>query len=309
MTVASTLNTISTIPCSLESFEANEPMAGSAPRADVWFMLELPTPWGNKAWEESNVAAEIKEYVNAQLKQIPQSRLMLIKQPRGERKNLRFYVALVAAEPAVLYRFELDDYSDLLNLDLVSIAGQDETHAGAISEEPVFLVCTNGRRDQCCALHGMAIMGSLQREFGELIWESTHHGGHRFAANLLAMPAGLSYGRLRAGNAIGVVTAARDGRIAIDYFRGRTRYDEATQAAEVLLRQALGLSAVDAIQLMSSEALEGGRRQVRFTERADRRTHKVVVEKRSTDKSIHLSCGDADAAPCLEFVLLEHTAA
>jgi hypothetical protein len=288
------------LPCSLESLDSHEPLLGTAPRADVWFALEYPGRWGDKAWAESTVDATVKEHVDAQVKRIPEARWMLIKQ-RTKHERIRFFAAVVAPEPA-LYAFELADYTDLLGLDLAAIVAGDSAYASARSEEPVFLVCTNGHRDQCCALHGIAAYGAIHAHFGDVVWESTHHGGHRFAANLLALPAGLSLGRLRADNAVELVQTLLDGRIPLDHYRGRTVWAEPMQAAETLLRRQLNLDASGRVQLLASQPAGESRWQATFA--AGERKHHVVVE-RSEGAPVHLSCGDLKTAPMADYKLVE----
>lgn len=295
--------------CSLESIEANEALLGTAPRANVWFALEYYGRWENKAFEQSSIAAEIKDHVNKQLKLIPESRLLLIKQrPRAAGDGIRFFAAVPAADSPALYRMELADYSDLLSLDLVSIAAQNLRYMAALSEEPLFLVCTNGHRDQCCALHGAAAYAALSSEFGDLVWESSHHGGHRFAGNLLALPVGLSFGRLRADNAAGVVRSALEGKLDLDHFRGRTAYIEPAQAGEILLRRELGLDALGAVKLTASGPAGDGRWELHFAERGGQ-THRVVVERSEGPEQIHVSCGDSKTSPLAHYRLLEHAIA
>lgn len=294
--------------CSIESIESNEPLLGTAPRADVWFALEYPGRWENKAFEQSSIAAEIKAHVNAQLKLIPESRLLLIKQKASStRDGVRFFAAVSAADQPALYRIELADYSDLLSLDLVSIAAQRPRYAAVLSEEPLFVVCTNGHRDQCCALHGGAAYAALSAEYGDLVWESTHHGGHRFAANLLALPGGLSFGRLRPDNAARMVRTALEGKLDLDHFRGRSTYVEPIQAAEILLRRELGRDAVGALKLATSQSVSEGRWELTFMEPSGQ-THLVELERSEGPEQIHLSCGDAKTAPIAHYRLLEQTA-
>jgi hypothetical protein len=294
MTIAATA-----VPCSLESLDAHESLMGSAPRANVWFALEYPGRWANKAWQESSVDATVKEHVDAQVKRIPEARWLLIKQ-RPQRDRIRFFAAVVAPAPA-LYAFELNDYTDLLGLDLAAIAAGDAAYASARTDEPVFFVCTNGLRDQCCALHGIAAYSAIHSHFGDVVWESTHHGGHRFAANLLALPAGLSLGRLRVENAVELVQTLLDGKIPLDHYRGNTAWDEPTQAAETLLRRQLGLDGVGSVQLLASQPAAENQSQVTLA--AAGREHTVTIE-RSAGAPVHLSCGDEKTAPSMEFKLV-----
>lgn len=289
-----------TLPCSLESIDSHEPLLGTAPRADVWFALEYPGRWGDKAWAESMVDVTVKEHIDAQVKRIPEARWMLIKQ-RTKREHIRFFAAVVAPQPA-LYAFELSDYTELLGLDLAAIAAGDSAYASARSEEPVFLVCTNGLRDQCCALHGIAAYSAIHAHFGDVVWESTHHGGHRFAANLLALPAGLSLGRLRADNAVTLVQTVLDGRIPLDHYRGHTAWAESAQVAEILLRRQLDQAAVGGLQLLVADPAGENRWQLAFA--AGGQHHHVTLE-RGEGVPVHLSCGDPKTTPMAEYRLVQ----
>lgn len=291
-----------TLPCSLESIQANESLIASAPRAEVWFALEYPGRWGDKAWAESSVDAAVKTYVDAQLKLIPESRLLLIKQ-RNRGEGVRFFAATNVAGATTLYSFQLDDHLGLLGLDLVALAAGSARYETAVTSQQVFFICTNGHRDQCCALHGMAAYNALATRFGHAVWESTHHGGHRFAANLLAFPAGLSFGRLRHDNAVDVVEAALDGRIDLNHFRGRTTQDEAANAAETLLRRELGMDGVGALRLGGLEAAGENRWQARFNNGSGQ--HSALIERHEAGV-VHLSCGDEKTAPLVHYRLVEH---
>jgi hypothetical protein len=288
------------IPCSLESIDTNESLIASAPRADTWFALEYPGRWGDKAWADSSVDPAVKAHVDSQLKLIPESRLLLIKQ-RNRGEGVRFFAATSAAAQPALYSFQFDDYVGLLSLDLVALAAGSPRYDSARTSQQIFFICTNGHRDQCCALHGMAAYNALAARFGHAVWESTHHGGHRFAANMLAMPAGLSLGRLRHDNAVSVVEAALEGRLDLNHYRGRTALDEAANAAETLLRRQLKLDALNALQLLSTALAGDNRWQVAFA--AGSQQHRVLVE-RTEGAPVHLSCGDAKTMPSVEYKLL-----
>jgi hypothetical protein len=120
---------------------------------------------------------------------------------------------------------ELDRYEDLLDVELDALPTTTAT--------PMCLVCVHGRRDRCCALHGGAVFRAIQAR-GVDVWQTSHLGGHRFAACALWLPEGLMYGRLRAEHAEGFVRARRAGQIGqLDLFRGRAAYDPPTQAAEI----------------------------------------------------------------------------
>jgi hypothetical protein len=129
-------------------------------------------------------------------------------------------------------RVELDRYEDLGDIDLDALPTEDAT--------PTVLVCVHGRRDRCCAQHGSAVYRALQAQAGDF-WQTSHLGGHRFAACVLSLPEGLMYGRLRKEHVDGLVAAWNAGEVGdLDRFRGRCTYDRPTQAAEIFLRRRTG---------------------------------------------------------------------
>lgn len=288
--------------CSQESLDAGEQLAGSAPRAAVWFLLEYPGRWGTKALKESSIPDEVKAHLNAQLDKVGESRLLLIKQSKTTHTGIAFFAALPKANPPTLYRFELTKYEELLDFDFAALAASDSRYASAISNEPVFVMCTNGLRDQCCALHGVATYWALAERFPGRIWESTHHGGHRFAANCLHLPYAISYGRLRPETASAVLETALDGRVSLASMRGRTIYPEPVQAAELLLRQQLGLDELEGIRLQIASEIEPGRWQVIFEHAGS--LSELQLQEEESDQRIHISCGDEKTSPMVSYRLL-----
>jgi hypothetical protein len=104
-------------------------------------------------------------------------------------------------------------------------------------EGRVFLVCTNGRRDECCSLRGAPVARAL----GARAVECTHLGGHRFAANVLVLPDNLLFGRLDAEAAVLLADSLAAGELPLEHLRGRCALAPEQQAAEILLRRELGL--------------------------------------------------------------------
>ncbi len=147
------------------------------------------------------------------------------------------------------------------------------------------LVCGHGTRDACCALRGTAVFSALVPSLpAGSLWLSSHQGGHRFAANVLVLPAGLQFGRLEPDEASEVVSRALSGTITLDRYRGRTSYDAAVQAAEHAVRTTAGLDRVDDLRLA---AVEGD--VVRFVA-TDGAEHTAVVERRD-GPVVPASCG------------------
>ena len=113
---------------------------------------------------------------------------------------------------------------------------------------PLLLVCTHGRREACCARYGRPVALALAARFGPAVWETTHVGGDRFAANLVLLPQGAYFGRLDPDRAVRVAERALAGELDLDAYRGTAGRSEAAQNAEWRLRRALGERRIDAVR-------------------------------------------------------------
>jgi hypothetical protein len=102
--------------------------------------------------------------------------------------------------------------------------------------DPLWLVCTNGKRDACCAKDGLPVARALAARLPGRVWECSHLGGHRFAANVLLLPAGLCFGRLRAEDVDNLVDLVARGELPLHLLRGRTVLAPVAQAAEIAAR-------------------------------------------------------------------------
>ncbi len=290
--------------CSIESRQHEEGLLGSAPRADVWFMLEYAGRWGSKAFEDSSLDANLKAQVNGQLADIPNSRLLLVKQDGAPTDGFRFSAARAAAESPTLHEFTFNDYNELGAIDLAALGAGDAQYDGQLSKRKLVLVCTNGLRDQCCALHGVKAYGALKAEFGDSVWQSSHHGGHRYSANMLAMPHGLSYGKMdEEGEA--VVRSYLAGEMPLDHLRGRSTLPGPAQAAEGLLRAQSGVRAPEAYTFDALEELDNAQFAVRFREADSGATKTVTIQQHTSAELIYVSCVGDKQSPLIEYELIE----
>lgn len=218
--------------CSKLSVSLGEPLLATAPHARAWLLIEEPAAWGRKAVREAGFG-ELEARAKGMGVRVGLVRRIHRRRTRDPRRV--FFAHCSAPEPFV----ELLVDPDLDALDLERPAG------GERLREPLYLVCTNGRRDACCARAGTAVARMLDQGLGERLWETSHVGGHRFAANLVALPHGLVFGRLDGDSAARVVAAYESGRIELDHFRGRTSLEPEEQAAEHFVREHTGVLGVD----------------------------------------------------------------
>ena len=145
------------------------------------------------------------------------------------------------------------DRSQLLSFDFGALGAGVVPSFGRPDPRTLLLVCTNGRRDVCCALRGRPIAQQLARRFGDQVWETTHTGGHRFAPTAVLLPVGYLYGRLDPPFAERLLTEAAAGRMVPQRCRGRSTWSPAGQVAELAVRDVMGECGVDAVVVDEEE--------------------------------------------------------
>lgn len=233
--------------CSEMSLEAGESLAATATTAEHWLLVEVPGSWPREVSADGVLPAPAHEAVTRWQERTPSSRLLFIRRPgRAAGRSLAFMIH--ASETTTdVRRIELAAPADLADVDL--------ERDGDRVDRQLVLVCGHGSRDTCCALRGVAVYGALAEVLDDdtELWVSSHQGGHRFAANVLVLPAGLQFGRIEPGEAAFVVRDALSGRIELDRYRGRTCYPSAAQAAERVVREKRGLEHVADLQLVGIE--------------------------------------------------------
>lgn len=246
--------------CATICRKLGEPLIGTAPTAAVgWLLIEHPGPWPAFGLPY-DLPSPIARFANQALEH--GVRTQLIRRPdRTGRQVATPSVMLAGGLPGHRWieRRALTDPQVLAGLDPARIARSRPPGFGA-AVDAALLVCTHGRREVCCAKFGRPVARALAARFGSAVWETTHVGGDRFAANLVVLPSGAYYGRLDPEDAVRVAEAALDGRMELDQFRGSAGLPEAAQAAECLLRRALGAVDESAVRYVDHREEGSGRR-------------------------------------------------
>lgn len=287
--------------CSRYALGVDEPLAATAPRADIWMALEYTGRWGRRAFEESDLDQAVKTHLEAFGKATPHARIQFIKQAgRSSVSAPRVYMAVSNAETPRLYAFDLPNYAALTGLDLDALATGDPAYDDHLSDEKLFLVCVNGLRDACCAKFGLPVYDAFAEQAGAAAWQSTHHGGHRLAPNVLLFPDGLSYGRVTPDDAPAVVERYRAGELILERLRGRTTLSQPAQAAEHALRAETGWRGVDATRLIGEETLGEG--LTRVTLAGEDGVERVFrVEAETFAEPVFKSCTDEEPSPVVHY--------
>jgi hypothetical protein len=237
--------------------------AGTAAHMRSWLLIEYPGPWPGDALERA-LAAAFPAGKRERLEQLRAKGLrpLLVRQPgRHTREpNLpgrRVFVGGTAPDGRRWMEcFRIDELANLADLDLDAIVegrgGLGEPFTG-----PMFLVCTHGTKDMCCALLGRPLAASLGATYPGRAWEVSHVGGDRWAGNLLVVPDGFLHGQLDPTEANVVAKAALAGQVEHENLRGRTAAEtQWAQYAEIAIRKHTGLRGLDAVVAVGERPIE-----------------------------------------------------
>lgn len=281
------------VTCSASSLEAGDSLIGSAPHRRLWLLLEVDAPWGPQALADSDLPPAVREHIEAFLAARPDAGILFIRQ-QPACAGLRFFVADGDARSPALYALTLERYEDLLSLDFFSLAQGER--AELRDDEPLYLICTHGKRDQCCALAGMPMYAALRERVGERAWRCSHIGGHRFAPTMVFLPEGLCYGRMPLEALDDVLDRHNSGQLEPRWLRGRSAWPQPAQAAATLLRQRDDLATIDGLQLLDLQ--NDGEECWTVTFDAPGHSGQVRLRRLTGDTTYRSSCiGDKVAAP------------
>jgi hypothetical protein len=234
--------------CSVQALSRGDSPVATASPAQRWLLIEQPGPWGREALVESRFDAAVAPLL-ASRSRAEGVRLLLVRRPGGRLADSGRRWAYVDSRPGregLWWSMRSAD-ADLLTVPLDGSVG--EAAAG-----PTYLVCTHGGHDACCALRGRPLARALPAPGPADVWECSHLGGDRFAANALVLPHGFYYGQVP-GDGADLVAAHSRGEVALPWLRGRAGVPAPGQAAQHAARGELGLLGVDDLPVVSVEQL------------------------------------------------------
>ncbi|MEU1020939.1 sucrase/ferredoxin-like family protein [Streptomyces sp. NPDC005904] len=286
--------------CATASRELDEPLAGTAATARTWLLVEQPGPWGAKALTSSRLDPEVGRALEKAAEGTG-VRIALIRRP-GRHADChtptrqQVYVAHTVPGRTWLRSRVTEDPRELLDLDFAALGAGDHggfgtPHTGA----PLALVCTNGKRDRCCALLGRPLAAELAATGEEGVWEITHLGGHRFSPTLLVLPYGYAYGRIGAPAVKEILEAVRAQRVVTEGCRGNSAWERPGQAAELAVRASTGEDAAGALTVAGTDGA-APRWEVTVAHRNGRRWQ-VTVAQGPAQPPRPESCGAALKTP------------
>jgi hypothetical protein len=226
--------------CSVRARARGDSVVATASPVQRWVLIEQPGPWGRDALTESRFDAAVVPRLAARAR-AENVRLLLVRRPGDRLADSGRRWAYGDSRPGRegLWWSVRSDDADLLTAPWDGSVGES-------SSRPTYLVCTHGGHDPCCALRGRPLARALPAPGPADVWECSHLGGDRFAANVVVLPQGFYYGEVP-GDGAELVAAHERGEVALPWLRGRAGVPAPGQAAQHTARAELGLLALDAL--------------------------------------------------------------
>jgi hypothetical protein len=227
-------------------------MLGTAFPAACLLLVEQPGPWGRAGLRESNfdpaTALALERRANS-----AGVRVQAIRRPgRSPNGALRSWAFADCRDGHESLRWgPFDADAELLELPL------DGT-VGTLDHQPLYLVCAHSKHDTCCALRGRPVAAAMHKVRPGRVWECSHLGGDRFAANVLVLPAGLLYGRVLPFAAQEFVAAAEADEVVGALLRGRVGLPPVAQAALAFAYEHLAIRKRNALHVVSVAPVKDG---------------------------------------------------
>lgn len=247
-----------TADCASAALEVGEPLAGTAPVATCWVLIEQPGPWGKQALVDSHLDPVLGQILKDRTEGTGVSVLLVRHPDRLERAtgsdSRNVWIVHTSPGATRMRHGTMSDLTVIAGWDFTDMAAGALPPFGVSIVAPLLLVCTHSGRDPCCALHGRALITDLLRSVSaadrEFIWESSHIGGHRFAPTVLSLPCGAVFGRLTVDDALAVYSDSQLSHLPLDNYRGRSCFTHPLQVAEIVVRQSLGIYERDVLDAL-----------------------------------------------------------
>lgn len=274
--------------CTVAAVERDEPLFATASHVRGWLLVEVRGSWGDDAVHESALSEHIPPGWKQGLQASGLRAVCIRTQARREAEGVRIFTCStrsVGGAPPVLWHREVASLADVAASTEGLGADADPGDGWEPMAAPIYLVCTNGRHDQCCANLGRPLVRALRDSaWADQVWESSHVGGDRFAANVVSLPRGLYFGRVDPTVAPSLFATLDQGRLDLARFRGRTSSTFAEQAVEHFVRVEFDIDAIDGVVVGRPDA-DGS-----FPVQVVDRSFVVRIRRRMTVVETPLTC-------------------
>jgi hypothetical protein len=263
-------------------------MLATASQVQGWVLVEVRGAWGEDAIHRSALGEHVPADWKDQLKRRHVRAVCIRSHLRAQTQNVRLYACGVRRPgrgAAPLWTRDVPSLADVVAAMDDLRLHRDEATGWRRVDHKIILVCTNSRHDQCCANRGRPLIRALREtRWADQVWECSHIGGDRFAANVVVLPDSIYFGRVEPDSVVSLLEMLDAGRIDLDRFRGRTSLSLAEQAVEYFVRHELGVDGLDAV------AIEGRGGDGAFDVRVGERSARVRIERRMVSVAEPLTC-------------------
>ena len=274
--------------CSEAARDRGETMFATGSQVRGWLLVEVRGAWGEDAVHASALAEHVPLDWKNRLRLRHIRAICIRSHLRESDGDVRLYACAArrpGEEPSTLWRRDIASLADVAGVTDALLLDEPIPDGWHAASERLVLVCTNGRHDQCCANLGRPLVRALRDSpWAERVWECSHIGGDRFAANVVMLPESVYFGRVEPDSSTELLRAWDEGRIDQSSFRGRTAYSLAEQAVEHFVRNEYGIDGVD--DVVVDPRADDGSYPVRA---GDRRVH-VRVRRHMVTVSEPLTC-------------------
>jgi len=220
--------------CSVLSRNSAEPLAGSAPFARHFVFIT----WPKKYWQYEALEAKggfpqgLKKWMKEQSEVNGKISIRLVSRAGLGQDKVEIYIypekycysnVLPSQIPAVLESYFRDGITAAFS-------------PAPIEGEQIF-ICTHGRHDKCCAKFGQELADKMRYHVSRQktaveVWDSSHLGGHRFAATMIDFPTGRAYGHLSADELPNYLASRKAAQVYGRAYRGSVFLSGLEQVAE-----------------------------------------------------------------------------
>ena len=284
--------------CSESARRRAETIYGTASRVRKWMLLEYPGVWRSSAIEGSSLPDHVKKKLADLCISTPGLRQVFVRQTHRRSDRMRCFVMDSPESPSGMFQLDLSVCDEVDAFDFSAIASHPRAER---IDGPLFMVCTHGNHDKCCAKFGIPVYEKLKHVAGDRAWQCSHIGGDRFAGNMICLPHGVYYGNVTPNDVPVIVDAYRRGEIYLEKYRGRCCYPKAVQVADYFLRQQSGRLRLNDFAYESSH--RGEACGVRFT--SSDGVHEVTFRSRHAFDEL-LTCKAGQVNPITQYELISY---
>jgi len=294
---------VSKVYCSDAARLRGDDNTATAARIDVWILVEFPGTWGPDPIRDAALPPLVVANLRRAAKQIPRSRLVFIRR-RETYSGCRVYI-LRSAPQLSQTMLDLPSIDEVANVPFVRLSrqlGEDSPSEPPSLARPLVLVCTHGQHDSCCGRRGYPLYDALRQRPELDVWQCSHIGGDRFAANAVVLPRGVYYGPVEARESDALTSSLLRDEIYLSAYRGRCSMSRVEQAAETFVRRATGILGTEELRILQRESLGAERTRVHLA--AGDHEYQVIVEQYAITEAL-LTCTAGAVFPIPQFRLIE----